>query len=123
MISYHLLFHFTDLDIGINARISYTVTAGNSARKFKINAASGLITTQGSLDRESKDKYQLTVVARDGGSPQQSNSVTVDINVGDVNDNDPEFYGSTNFNVVENAGRGTYVNQVQTRDRDSGAVF
>ena len=109
--------------MGTNARITYAITAGNPAGKFKINGASGLISTQRPLDRESKDKYQLTISARDGGSPQQSNSVIVDINVGDVNDNDPEFYGSTRFNVVENAGRGTYVNQVQTRDRDSGNLF
>ena len=108
--------------MGVNARITYSISSGNSAGKFKINGASGLISTQGALDREAKEKYQLTISARDGGSPQKSNSVIVDINVGDVNDNDPEFYGSTSFNVVENAGRGTNVNQVQTRDRDAGKL-
>jgi protocadherin delta 1 len=43
------------------------------------------------LDRESVDRYQLTVVATDGGTPPKTGSVDVVINVIDANDNIPLF--------------------------------
>ena len=44
------------------------------------------------LDRETKDAYQLMVVAYDGGAPsRRSATLAVDVVVGDLNDNSPEF--------------------------------
>ena len=108
------------MDKGSNSVITYSIVGGNTDRKFSINANSGLITTTGPLNREDKDRYQLTVRAADGGTPQRSSSVPVEVIVGDVNDNDPEFKGSRSFHVSENAGRGTFVGQVQVEDKDIG---
>ena len=108
------------MDKGSNSVISYSIVGGNADGKFSINANSGSITTTGPLNREAKDRYQLTVQAADGGTPQRSASVPVEVIVGDVNDNDPEFKGSRAFQVSENAGRGTFVGQVQVEDKDIG---
>ena len=43
----------------------------------------------GDLDREKKDAYLLQVTATDGGIPSRSNQTTVNITVGDANDNAP----------------------------------
>ena len=110
----------SDLDKGSNAAITYSITSGNGDGKFEINSNSGLITTKAPLDRETKDKYQLEVQAADGGTPQKSASVPVEITVGDLNDNSPEFNGAKNFQVTENAGRGTAVGQVKVQDKDIG---
>jgi hypothetical protein len=41
------------------------------------------------------DRYQLSVVAIDGGNPSKSGSILVDILVQDVNDNAPVFDNAT----------------------------
>lgn len=43
------------------------------------------------LDRETRDRYVLTVVATDNGTPVSTASTTVTINVLDANDNSPSF--------------------------------
>jgi len=40
-------------------------------------------------------RYQVAVVALDGGSPPKSGSILVDISVADVNDNAPVFDNDT----------------------------
>ena len=51
----------------------------------------GIVTTAKSLDYEIEDSYVLTVVARDGGSPQLTGTATMRIGIVDVNDNQPVF--------------------------------
>ena len=63
----------------------------------------------------------LTVKAQDGGSPSLSTTVTVYMNVLDVNDNAPVFDPSSyDSEIWENATVGTSVLQVQATDLDSG---
>ena len=58
---------------------------------FVIEPSTGTIRTAVPLDRETTDMYMLTVTAEDAGTPSLSTSVTVYINVSDVNDNTPYF--------------------------------
>ncbi|XP_065157447.1 cadherin-89D isoform X2 [Atheta coriaria] len=87
----------TDGDFGQNANISYKlkqITQGDSL-PFKISEFSGVLSVDGELDRESQDKYTFMVVAKDNPHTGQSFSTTVnvEVNVIDVNDNPPTFYG------------------------------
>jgi len=43
------------------------------------------------LDREDAPRYRVTVLAIDGGQPERTGSVEVEVIVGDVNDNRPVF--------------------------------
>ncbi len=43
------------------------------------------------LDRESRDTYELQIIAIDGGDPARSGSMDVNIVVSDANDNTPTF--------------------------------
>ena len=43
------------------------------------------------MDRETRDRYVLTVVATDNGTPESKASTTVTITVLDANDNTPTF--------------------------------
>ena len=45
----------------------------------------------GSLDREQRPSYDLTVVAVDGGRPARSAELAVHVVVVDANDNPPTF--------------------------------
>ncbi|CAD7079025.1 unnamed protein product [Hermetia illucens] len=81
----------TDADLGINARIVYSL-ANETQWLFTIDNRSGLITTAGTLDREQQHVYNFMVVATDGGrSDSRSTRVPVQIIVEDVNDNKPIF--------------------------------
>ena len=73
------------------------------------------------LNRERVDKYQLKIMAADGGTPALSGVVDVSVDVLDVNDNSPVFerneYEAT---IVENAPPRTVVARVVATDADSG---
>lgn len=65
--------------------------------------------------------FSLTILASDKGSPSQSTSVLVYLNVKDINDNEPQFnHQSYAGQVLENTAVGTVVLTVQATDIDSG---
>ncbi|NXW64891.1 CELR3 protein, partial [Eurystomus gularis] len=84
------VFSATDLDIGVNALISYSLQ-DDFAGTFHINSSTGKLMTQKSLDREMMDSYKLKIIATDSGKPSQSASLVLSVTVEDVNDNPPVF--------------------------------
>ncbi|XP_042353536.1 desmocollin 2 like isoform X2 [Plectropomus leopardus] len=75
-----------------HVKIRYTLLTGLDL--FSINTATGVISTvTNTLDRETKDKYAVTVQIKDmDGAPNGlSNTGTATITVGDINDNPPTF--------------------------------
>ncbi|XP_055358213.1 cadherin-23 isoform X2 [Betta splendens] len=113
----------TDGDSGLFANIEYSLVDGEG--KFRMNLTSGEISIESPLDREKKDHYTLTAVARDnpGGSPsnRRENAVQVLVTVVDVNDYQPRFTESVyNTSVFENEPTGTSVVTVRAIDLDEG---
>ncbi|KAK3607645.1 hypothetical protein CHS0354_010700 [Potamilus streckersoni] len=79
------------------------------------------IIVNGKLDRETQDFYQLIVVARDGGVPPLSGSLTVNISVLDVNDNKPEFSNTTyKISVNETTPPNSVILTLSATDVDIG---
>ena len=115
-----------DMDDGVDGTVSYEIAASLPTEGFSyftINATSGLISVTQELDREEIEFYELTIVARDGGLPQQTASATVSIMVADVNDNPPVFYpdgDNVEIMVLETASVGQVVETVPLIDPDSG---
>ena len=71
------------------------------------------------LDREQQDKFTIQVMAVDGSG--QSDTLTVDILITDVNDNNPEFLrDSYSVTVDENVSSGSRIVQVEATDPDTG---
>jgi protocadherin Fat 1/2/3 len=115
----------TSKDSGINADITYSIVAGNEARKFDIHPKNGMIQVaaegNGHLDHETAKNYFLTIQAQDGGDPPLSNRATVNITVLDVNDNRPMFSQvSYNAMINEAATENEQVVSVRAFDDDSG---
>ncbi|CAL8357453.1 unnamed protein product, partial [Boreogadus saida] len=113
----------TDADSGLFAVIEYSLVDGEG--KFGIRPSSGDIYILSPLDRESKDHYTLTAVARDnpGGSPnnRRENSVQVLVTVLDVNDYRPRFARRAfNTSVFENEPSGTSIITLSATDLDEG---
>lgn len=73
------------------------------------------------MDRESKPTLILQIVATDRGNPSRiSRPVEIEINVQDLNDNDPMFTDSIQPKIKENVRRGTLVFTSVVTDRDAG---
>ncbi|XP_016894690.1 protocadherin beta-16-like [Cynoglossus semilaevis] len=77
------------------------------------------LVTEGALDRESESQYNITVSCSDEGVPSLSSSVTLTLQISDVNDNAPVFERSSyEAYIVENNTPGLSVFTVKARDAD-----
>ncbi|NXL85460.1 CELR3 protein, partial [Alectura lathami] len=112
-------FSATDLDIGDNALISYSLQ-DDFAGAFHINSSTGKLMTTKSLDRETMDNYQLKIIATDSGKAPLSASLVLSLTVEDVNDNPPAFpQKSYSVTVKENEPPGVILSATAT-DKDIG---
>ncbi|ALC44966.1 Cad74A [Drosophila busckii] len=78
----------TDADSGDFGRVQYKLK-GFGAHSFLVNAQTGGIYLQQSLDYEKQSAYSLTMLAVDGGGRETTANLYIDVI--DVNDNAPNF--------------------------------
>uniref|UniRef100_A0A4W5QMM9 Cadherin domain-containing protein n=1 Tax=Hucho hucho TaxID=62062 RepID=A0A4W5QMM9_9TELE len=114
-----------DPDVGLNALQNYVLTHNdNFILKQHANPDDSKYAEmflQNPLDREEHPRLSLKLIAVDGGDPQRSGTVNIEITVLDVNDNAPVFNQSLyRAAVMENAPKGTYITTVNASDADSG---
>ncbi|NXP85721.1 PCD23 protein, partial [Passerina amoena] len=110
-----------DPDEGRNGQVTYHILSGNEKKVFVLDKITGLLTTAQFLDREVQERYSLTVMALDDGSPALSATQVLTIIVLDVNDEAPEFLKQLYETAVpENRDLGEFVIRVEAVDRDAG---
>ncbi|XP_034546740.1 protocadherin gamma-A11-like isoform X12 [Notolabrus celidotus] len=115
-----------DLDVGQNALQDYILSSNeNFILKQHANPDGSKyveMVLQKPLDRERHPHLSLKLIAVDGGTPQRSGTVNIDVNVLDANDNAPVFNQSVyKVSVMENTMRGTKVITVNATDADTGS--
>lgn len=112
----------TDADSGTNAELTYKIIQDSDFEGlFKISPNTGEVQVTKPLDREHKERYEFLVEAMDKGNPSMMETVTVVINVLDLNDNDPKFMlSSYTFSVLENRPPLSAVGMVTVTDVDQG---
>ncbi|XP_023184201.1 protocadherin beta-16-like isoform X11 [Xiphophorus maculatus] len=77
------------------------------------------LVTDSELDRETASEYNITVTCSDEGVPSLSSSVTLTLQISDVNDNAPVFERSSyEAYIVENNTPGVSIFTVKARDAD-----
>uniref|UniRef100_A0A4W6EBR3 Cadherin domain-containing protein n=1 Tax=Lates calcarifer TaxID=8187 RepID=A0A4W6EBR3_LATCA len=77
------------------------------------------LVTDSELDRETASQYNITVTCSDEGVPSLSSSVTLTLQISDVNDNAPVFERSSyEAYIVENNTPGLSIFTVRARDAD-----
>ncbi|XP_067132550.1 cadherin-related tumor suppressor-like isoform X1 [Centruroides vittatus] len=111
----------SDKDVGDNSLITYSILTEWGKDVFNLNPLTGAFTLISTLDYEEEQLYIATIKAEDSGHPSLSSTVTIYINVVDVNDNVPLFESTTyRQEIFENITIGSYILQVTARDMDSG---
>ncbi|KAG9437757.1 cadherin-related tumor suppressor isoform X1 [Apis mellifera carnica] len=110
-----------------NNQFSYSIIGGNIGQAFKVDPQTGDIETAKQLDRETIPVYDLTIGAIDTGSPPQTGTAAVHIELMDINDNGPIFDPPEVIGYVnENEPAGTIVMTLSATDPDlppNGAPF
>ena len=136
------VFSFTGGDLDVTAEnrgfSSIVVTEGNGSVSdiFAANSTETESSASGSrftislylmtpLDRETQDRYNLTVTMTDRGNPAESSSVDISVRVIDANDLRPQFISPDRVEIIENNEVGTALIRVRAVDEDIGsnAVF
>ncbi|XP_060710121.1 cadherin-23 [Hemiscyllium ocellatum] len=112
-----------DADDDSFSQIEYSLVDGEG--RFGINPTTGDIYILAALDREKKDHYTLTAVAKDnpGANPsnRRENAVQVLVTVLDVNDYRPQFSKNVfSTSVYENEPGGASVATMTATDLDEG---
>ncbi|KAM4622047.1 protocadherin Fat 4 [Polymixia lowei] len=110
----------TDRDSGANAVMAYVIQSSDSDL-FVIDPNTGIITTQGFLDYESKQVYHLTVKAFNVPDEERCSFANVNIQLKGANEYVPRFVSKQYyFEISEAAPKGTVVGEVFASDRDQG---
>ena len=109
----------TDNDDGDDGSLDYELVPSQS--KFGITSKGVLLVT-GTLDRETQDLYNFTVVVTDGGSQPRSSMATVNITLNDVDDSLPQFTQSLYINTssIDDVDQRAVVAVVECTDADLG---
>nr|KAF6448301.1 hypothetical protein HJG63_014988 [Rousettus aegyptiacus] len=123
----------SDPDLGPNGHVSYSIVASDLEPRalssyVSVSAQSGVVFAQRAFDHEQLRAFELTLQARDQGSPALSANVSLRVLVGDRNDNAPRVLypalgpdGSALFDTVPRAAQpGFLVTKVVAVDADSG---
>ncbi|XP_029297681.1 protocadherin beta-16-like [Cottoperca gobio] len=108
-----------DPDSGENGKVQCYI---NENIPFSITSTSNnffTVITDSELNRERSPEYNITVTCSDEGVPSLSSSVTLTLQISDVNDNAPVFERSSyEAYIVENNTPGLSIFTVRARDAD-----
>lgn len=117
----------TDADFDNFGVQEYRIASGNVNNAFRLatRKLNGILyvdlIVNAELDREYRDRYQLTVEAVDGGNPPKVGQLLVNVSIIDANDNPPQFSQPRYLAHIErNTTVGTAVIAVSATDADIG---
>ena len=105
-------------DDDANSQYTFMISSGNEATKFTIDSLTGIVSTLGSLDRETQSSYSLVIVASDGVT--LSNPVTLNVVIVDINDSPPIYSGSFKLNVSLDTSDGYEITSLAAVHNDVG---
>ncbi|XP_076594792.1 protocadherin alpha-8-like isoform X15 [Chaetodon auriga] len=78
------------------------------------------LVVDGLLDREIVSQYNVTITARDEGSPPLSSTAVIAVQISDINDNAPRFPdASLNIYLRENSKIGDIITRTTAQDADA----
>ncbi|XP_006003958.1 protocadherin-19 isoform X2 [Latimeria chalumnae] len=114
------LVRVSDRDSGTNGRVQCKLLGNVPFRSQEYESFSTIL-VDGRLDREQRDQYNLTILARDNGNPTLQSTKSFTVKITDENDNHP-YFSKPYYQVIvqENNTPGAYLLSVSARDPDLG---
>ncbi|XP_064810567.1 protocadherin beta-16-like isoform X11 [Oncorhynchus masou masou] len=113
------MMNIQDPDFGENGKVQCSI---NENIPFAMKSTSNnffTVVTDSDLDRERASEYNISVTCSDEGVPSLSSSVTLTLQISDVNDNAPVFERSSyEVYIIENTPPGLSIFTVKARDVD-----
>uniref|UniRef100_A0A8C5B769 Cadherin domain-containing protein n=1 Tax=Gadus morhua TaxID=8049 RepID=A0A8C5B769_GADMO len=113
------MINIEDADSGENGKVKCSI---NDDIPFALRSTSNnffSLVTDSDLDREKESGYNISVTCSDEGVPTLSSSVTIDLQILDVNDNAPVFLKkSYEGHIIENNVQGVSIFTLNARDAD-----
>lgn len=115
----------SDKDSGHNGQLSFDLVSAGAAgssgqRTFGVDRGSGEVRLIGSLSYESVPRYDLQVVAKDGGAPQLSSTFTLVVHIQAQDAQGPHFDTLTyRVELRENSPLNTRFLQVRALNREA----
>ncbi|XP_036798690.1 protocadherin beta-16-like isoform X19 [Oncorhynchus mykiss] len=113
------MMNIQDPDFGENGKVQCSI---NENIPFAMKSTSNnffTVVTDSDLDRERASEYNISVTCSDEGVPSLSSSVTLTLQISDVNDNAPVFERSSyEAYIIENTTPGLSIFTVKARDAD-----
>ncbi|XP_031647243.1 protocadherin beta-16-like [Oncorhynchus kisutch] len=113
------MMNIQDPDSGDNGRVQCSI---DENIPFSMKSTSNnffTVVTDSDLDRERASEYNISVTCSDEGVPSLSSSVTLTLQISDVNDNAPVFERSSyEAYIIENNTPGLSIFTVKARDAD-----
>ncbi|GFN76576.1 protocadherin fat [Plakobranchus ocellatus] len=115
----------TDEDKGDNGKTSLSIIRGNEDGYFYHMSVPSLgineVQVAKQLDREAVARFNLTLEARDKGTPQRSSTAHIVVLVNDANDHKPEFERSEyRASLSEFTKKHSFVASIRASDKDEG---
>ncbi|XP_077433288.1 protocadherin alpha-8-like isoform X19 [Vanacampus margaritifer] len=109
-----------DMDSGVNGQVVCSLPEDLPfALKSSPDGQSYSLVTKHYLDKEREHLYDITITAKDLGTPSMSSTKVINVDVLDVNDNRPLFSESPyTFYVLENNKAGVSLFSVSAADAD-----
>lgn len=110
-----------DPDDGDNGKLAYHLQLNNEniqdTEEFTIDEMSGELRVKKNLDRKTRGRYELVLVARDHGTPAAFETLQfLTVLLVDLNEHHPEFPDASNpykFQITENAPRDIRIGKIQ----------
>ena len=106
----------TATDQDANSTLSYSISGGDDAGAFILNANNGTLEFATAPDYETKTSYNLEVTVSDGANTASQN-ITVAVN--NLDDNDPIFTSPSTINVNENE---SFIGTLTATDADGDTI-
>jgi hypothetical protein len=122
-----------DPDVGLAGKVECIVSGGDGPsyaaaydnfRLVPLFTSEYQLVTGRSFDREVRERYDFAIQCRDLGRPSMTSSLSVSVNIVDVDDNKPTFpVEEYRFTVAENNERGQLIGRVVATDSDLVSSF
>ena len=114
--------HAYDRDVGVGGTVQYSLDVGGivSGVPFEVDAETGIVTVNDTIDADAMDMFTFHVMATDNGSPARDALCTVNISISNLPDMVPKFRSSRIiFSITESDSLGRRVGEVTARSEST----